>query len=167
MNALFYAYNVLWKVKKIILQESFASVKCKLQCSHFEKPFVSIDFSSVQSLSRVWLCDPMDCSMSGLPVHHQLPEFTQTHVHWVGDAIQPSHPPSSPSPPAFSLSQHQGLFQWISSWNQVAKYWSFSFNISPSNEYSGLISFRMDWLDLLAVDLRWINAHSVAKQFYA
>ena len=63
----------------------------------------------------------MDCSMPGLPVHHQLPEFTQTHVHWVGDAIQPSHPLSSPSPPSFNLSQHQGLFQWVSSSQQVAK----------------------------------------------
>ena len=63
----------------------------------------------------------MDCSMPGLPVHHQLPEFTQTHVHWVGDAIQPSHPLSSPSPPAFNLSQHQGLFQWVSSSHQVVK----------------------------------------------
>ena len=67
------------------------------------------------------LCDPMDCSMPGLPVHHQLLELTQTHVHWVGDAIQPSHPLSSPSPPAFNLSQHQGLFQWVSSLHQVAK----------------------------------------------
>ena len=78
-------------------------------------------FSSVQSLSHVRLCDPMDCSMPGLPVHHQLPEFTQILVHWVGDAIQPSHPLSSPSPPAFNLSQHQGLFKWISSSHQVAK----------------------------------------------
>ena len=90
----------------------------------------------------------MNRSTPGLPVHHQLPEFTQTHVHWVGDAIQPSHPLSSPSPPAFSLSQHQGLFKWVSSSHQVAKYRSFSFSISPSNEYSGLISFRIDWLDL-------------------
>ena len=67
------------------------------------------------------LCKPMDCSMPGFPVHHQLPELTQTHVHWVGDAIQPSHPLLSPSPPAFSLSQHQGLFQWVSSSHQVAK----------------------------------------------
>ena len=88
----------------------------------------------------------MDYSMPGLPVHHQLPEFIQTHVHWVEDAIQPSHPLLSPSP-AFDLSQHQALFQWIS-W---PKYWSFSFSISPSNEYSGLISSRVDWLDLLAV----------------
>ena len=94
----------------------------------------------------------MDCSTPGLPVYHQLLEFTQTHVHWVGDAIQPSHPLSSLSPPVFSLSQHQGLFQNESvlciRW---PKYWSFSFSISPCNEYSGLISFRMDWLDLLTV----------------
>ena len=76
---------------------------------------------SVQSLSPVQLCDPMECSTPGFPVHHQLPEFTQTHVHWVGDAIQPSRPLSSPSPPTFNLSQHQGLFQWISCSHQVAK----------------------------------------------
>ena len=76
-------------------------------------------FSSVQS--RPTLCDPMNHSVPGLPVHHQLPESTQTHVHWVGDAIQPSHPLSSPSPLAFSLSQHQGLFKWVSSSHQVAK----------------------------------------------
>ena len=110
-----------------------------------------VQFSSVQSLSHVWLCDPMNCSMSGLPVHHQLPESTQTHVHRVGDAIQPSHPLSSPSPPAPSPSQHQGIFQWVNSSHEVPKYWSFTFNISPSNEHPGLISFRMDWLDLLAV----------------
>ena len=82
---------------------------------------------------------------------HYLLEFAQTHVHWLSDAFQPFHPLSSPSPPAFNLSQHQGLFQWVSSSHQVAKYWNFSFSISPSSEYSGLISFRMDWLDLLAV----------------
>ena len=71
--------------------------------------------------SCLTLCDPMDCSTPGLPVHHQLPVFTQTHVHWVGDAIQPSHPLSSPSPPTFNLSQHQGLFKWVSSSHQVAK----------------------------------------------
>jgi len=89
--------------------------------------------------------------MPGLPVHHQLLELTQTHVHWVGDAIQPSHPLLSPSLPTFNLSQHQGLFQWVSSSHQVAKVLEFSFSISPSNEYSGLISFRMDRLNLLAV----------------
>ena len=113
--------------------------------------YIFIEFSSVQLLNHVWLCDLMDFSTPGLPVHHQLPEFTQTHVHWVSDAIQPSHPVSSPSPPAFNLSQHQGLFKWVSSLHQVAKVLEFSFTISPSSEYSGLISFRMDWLDLPVV----------------
>ena len=80
----------------------------------------SVQFSSVAKLCST-LCDPKDCSIPGLPVHHQLPEFTQTYVHWVGDAIQPSHPLSSPSPPAFNLFQHQGLFKWVSSSHQVAK----------------------------------------------
>ena len=110
----------------------------------------SVQFSSVTQ-SCPTLCDPMNCSTPGLPVYHQLPKFTQTHVHWVGDAIQPSHPLSSASPPAFNLTQHQGLFQWVRSLNQAAKQWSFGFSISPSNEHSGLISFRIDWLDLLAI----------------
>ena len=93
----------------------------------------------------------MDCSIPGLPVHHQLPECAQTHVHQVSDAIQPSHPLSSLSPPVFNLSQHQCLFQGVSSSHQVAKYWSFSFSLSPSTDFSGLISFRINWLDLLAV----------------
>ena len=97
------------------------------------------------------LCDPMNDSTPRLPVHHQLSEFTHTHVHWVGDAIQLSQPLLSPSPPALNLSQHQGLFKWVSSLHQWLKCWTFSFNISPSNECSGLISFKMDWLDLLAV----------------
>ena len=106
--------------------------------------------------------DPKDCSMPGLAVHCQLLEFMQTHVHWVGDVIQPSHPLLSPSPPAFSLSQHTGLFQWVWSFPvsrlfqwpfciRWSKNWSFSLSISPSNEYSRLISFRIDWFDLLAV----------------
>ena len=99
-------------------------------------------FSSVAQ-SCPTLCDPMDCSTPGLPVHHQLPESTQTHVHWVSDAIQPSHSLSFPSPPSLNLSQHQGHFKWVSSLHQVAKYWSFNFSISPSNEHPGLISFRM------------------------
>ena len=109
-----------------------------------------LSFSSVQlSLSRVQLRDPMDCSMPGLPVHHQLLEFTQTHVHQVSDAIQPPHPLSSPSPPTFPsirvFSIESALrIRW-------SKHWSFGFSISPSNEHPGLISFRMDWLDLLAV----------------
>ena len=93
----------------------------------------------------------MNCSTPGLPVHHQLPEFTQTQVHWVGDTIQPSHPLSSPSPPAPNFSQHQGLFKWVSSLHQVAKVLEFQLQHQSSNEHPGLISFRMDWLDLLAV----------------
>ena len=103
----------------------------------------SVQFSSV-SQSCPTLCDPMDCSTPGLPVHHQLPESTQTHVHWISDAIQPSHPLSSllllpsvfPSIRVFSNASVLCI-RW-------PKYWSFSFSISPSNEYSGLISFRMD-----------------------
>ena len=101
----------------------------------------------------------------GLPVHHQLPEFTQTHVHWVGNAILTSHPLSSLSPPTFNFSQHQSLFQWVRSSIRWLKHWSFSLNISPSDEYSGLISFRMDWLDLLAVQetLKSLLQHHSSK----
>ena len=107
----------------------------------------------------------MNCSTPDLPVYHQLTEFTQTHVHRDSDTLQPSHPLSSPSPPAFNLSQHQGLFQWVSSSHQVAKDWSFSFSISPSNEYPGLISFRMGWLGLLAVQgtLKSLLQHCSSK----
>ena len=117
-------------------------------------------FSSA-SQSCLTLCDPMNCSTPGLPVHHQLPEFTQTLVHQVGDAIQPSHPLLSPSPPAsirvFS-SESILHIRW-------PKYWSFSFSISSSNEYSGLISFRIDWFDLLAVQvtLRSLLQHHSSK----
>ena len=90
----------------------------------------------------------MDCSMPVFPVHHQLPKRTQTHVHQVSDAIQPSHPPWSPSPPTFNLSQHQGLFKWVSSLHQVAKVLEFQLQYQS---YSELISFRTDWLDLLPV----------------
>ena len=85
--------------------------------------FYSFYIYSVSSVAQscLTLCDPMNHSTPGLPVHHQLPESTQTHVHWVGDAIQPSHPLSPPSPPALNLSQHQGLFKWVSSLHQVAK----------------------------------------------
>ena len=93
----------------------------------------------------------MNRSTPGLPVHHQLPEFTQTHVHRVHDAIQPSHPQSSPSPPAPNPSQHQDLSKEPDRRMRWPKYWSFSFNISSSSEHKGLISFRMDWLDLLTV----------------
>ena len=101
-------------------------------------------FSSVQLLSDVWLWDPMNHSMPALPVHHQLSESTQTHVHWVGDAIQPSYPLSSPSPPSLNPSQHQGLFQcqFFASGGQ---------SIGVSASTSVLPMNRMDWLDLLAV----------------
>ena len=104
-------------------------------------------FSSVQSLSHVRLCDPMNRSMPGLTVHHQLPEFTQTYVHWGSDAILccTLFLPPSIFPSIRVFSKESALcIRW-------PKYWSFSFNISPSNEHPGLISFRMDWLDLLAV----------------
>ena len=123
-----------------------------------------VQFSSVAQLCPTHY-NPMDCSMPGLPVHHQLLELVQTHVHQVSDAIQPSHPLSSPSPLAFNLSQHQGLFDESALCIRWPKYWSFSFSISPSNEYSGLISFRMDWLDLLAVQgtLRSLLQHHSSK----
>ena len=93
----------------------------------------------------------MNRSTPGLPVHHQLPEFTQTHVHRVGYAIQPSHPLSSPSPPALNLPSIRVFSNESALCMTWPKYWSFSFSISPSNEHPGLVSFRLDWLDLLAV----------------
>ena len=124
----------------------------------------SVQFSSV-SQSCPTLCDPMNCSPPGLPVHHQLPEFTQTHVRPVGDAIQPSHPLSSllllpsifPSIKVFSNESAYHI-RW-------PKYWSFSFNISPFNEYPGLIGFRMDWLDLFVVQgtLKSLLQHHTSK----
>ena len=108
-----------------------------------------VQFSSVTQ-SCPTLCDPMDCSTPGFPAHHQLPELAQTRVQ-VGDAIQPSHPlsspsPSAPIPPSIRVFSTESVLhiRW-------PKYWSLSFSISPSNEYSALSSFRMDWLDLLAV----------------
>ena len=124
----------------------------------------SVQFSSVAQ-SCLTLCDPMNHSMPGLPVHHHLPEFTQTHVHQVGDATQPSHPLLYPFPPAPNPSQHQGLFQWVNLHIRWPKYCSFSFNISLSNEHPGLISFRMDWLDLLTVQgtLKSLLQHHSSK----
>ena len=112
-----------------------------------------ISVNSVQSLSRVQLfvIPWTACSIPGIPVHHQLLEFTQTHVHWVGDPIQPSHPLLSPSPPAFNLFQHWGLFQWVSSSYQVAKVLEFQLQHQSFQWIFGLISFWMGWLDLLAV----------------
>ena len=107
----------------------------------------------------------MNCSMPGLPVHHQLPEFTQTHVHRVSDAIQPSHPLSSPSPPAPILPSIRVFSNESTLHMRWPKYWSFSFSIIPSKEHPGLISFRMDWLDLLAVQgtLKRLLQHHSSK----
>ena len=125
------------------------------------------DFSQFSSVTRSCptLCHPMDCSMPGLPVHRQFPEFTQTHVHWVSDAIQPSHP-------LLPLLLQSSIFPSIRVFSNESvpriwwpKYWSFSFSISTSNEYSRLISFRMDWLDLLIVQgtLKTLLQHHSSK----
>ena len=129
-----------------------------------ENNIFQVQFSSVTQ-SCLTLCNPMDCSTPGFPVHLQLLKLAQTHVHQVVDAIQPSHSLLSPSPPSFNFSQPQGPFQWVTSLRQVAKYWSFSFSISPSNEYSGLISFRYDWLDLVLVQgtLKSLLQHHSSK----
>ena len=112
--------------------------------------------SSVQSLSHVQLCDPMDCSTPGLPVHHQLLEFTQTHVRQVGDAIQPYHPLSYPSPPAFNLSQHQGLFKWVSFFASGGQRIGVSASASalPVNIQD---RFPLRWTDWISKSLQIIN----------
>ena len=124
----------------------------------------SVQFSLVTQ-SCLTLCNSMNRSMPGLPVHHQLPEFTQTHVHRVSDAIQPSHPLSTllllpPIPPSIRVFSNESTLRmrWL-------KYWSFSFTIIPSKEIPGLISFRMDWLDLFAVQgtLRSLLQHHSSK----
>ena len=121
-------------------------------------------FSSVAQ-SCPTLCDPINRSTPGLPVHHQLPEFTQTHVHQVGDGIQPSHPllslsPPAPIPPSIRVFSNESTLcmRW-------PNYWGFSFSISPSNEHPGLVSFRVDWLDLLAVQgtLKSLLQHHSSK----
>ena len=114
--------------------------------------------------SCLTLCNPMDYSTPGLPIHHQPSELSQTHVHWVGDAIQPSHPLSSPFPPVLNLSQHQGLSQWVSSSHQMAKVLEFQLQ-HQSFQWIGLISFRIDWLDLLAVQgtLKSLLQHHSSK----
>ena len=126
-------------------------------------------FSSVPSQSCPTLCDPMNRSMPGLPVHHKLPEFTQTHAHRVGDAIQPSHPLSPllllpPIPPSIRVFSNESTLRM-----RWPKYWSFSFSTSPSNEHPGLISFRMDWLDLLAVQgtLKSLLQHHSSELLHA
>ena len=125
----------------------------------------SVQFSSVAQLCPT-LCDLMDCSTPGFPVHHQHPELAQTHVHPVGDAIQPSHPLLSPSSPAFNLSQRQGHSQWVSSSHQMAKVLEFQLQHQSFNEYSRLISFPIDWFDLLVVQaaLKSLLQHHSSKE---
>ena len=110
--------------------------------------------------------NPLDCSTPGFPVHRQLPELAQTHVHRVSDAVQPSHPLLSPSPTTFNISRIRVFSNESALRIRWPKYWSFSFSISPSNEYSGLISFRMDWLDFLAVQgtLKSLLQHHSSKE---
>ena len=121
-------------------------------------------FSSVSQLYPT-LCDHMNYSMPGLPVHHQLLESTQTHIHWVGDTIQPSHPLSSPFPPAFNLSQHWSLFKWVNSLHQVAKVLEFQLQHQSFQWTLRMISFRMDCLDFLAVQgtLKHLLQHHSSK----
>ena len=121
-----------------------------------------VQFSCLLCLT---LCDPTDCSTSVLPVYHQHPELAQTHINWVGNDIQPSHPMLSLSSPTFNLSQHHGLFQWVSSLHQVVKVLELQLQHQPSSEYSGLISFRIDWLDLLTFQriLKSLLWHHISK----
>ena len=147
----------LWAVMDWALPpglDSDSEVGLDILCLHMFSPRVCLypnfffSWEVVQLLSCVRLCDPMDYSSPGFPVLHHL-EFAQTHVHWVDDTIPPSHPLSPPSLPALNLCHHQGLYRWVGSSHQVAKCWSFSFSITPSN--SGLISFWINWFDHLAV----------------
>ena len=125
-----------------------------------------LDFALVSSVAQSCptLCNFMVCTTPGLPVHHELPEFTQTHVNWAGEAIQPSHPLSSPSPPAFNLSQHQGLFQWVSSLHQVAKVLTFQLQ----HQFFQLIfrtDFLSDWLAGSPCNPRHSQESSPTPQF--
>ena len=141
---------------------SFKKKQPRIQLIHFAgSPLGSyFQFNSVQLLSRVWLfVTPMDCSTPGFPIHHQLLELSQTHVQWVGDAIQPSHPLSSPSP-TFSLSQHQGLFQWVSSSNQVAKV------IGVSALASVIPMNIQDWFPLGWTGLISLLSKGLSRVFY-
>ena len=121
---LFFFLSLIIELKSLSQVWLFVTPKdCSLPGSSIYGIFqarVLVQFSSVTQ-SCPTLCDLVDCSQPGIPVHHQLPELTQTHVHWVSDAIQPSHPLSSPSPPILNLSQHLGLFKWVSSSHQVAR----------------------------------------------
>ena len=157
-------YSLLYP--HLLYATSSLSYRSGLQDNHLSPTHFTFQVRSVAQLSPT-LHDPINYSMPGFPVHHQLPELTHTHVHRVGDSIQPSHPLSSPSHPTLP-----SIFPGIRVFSNESvfcirwpKYWSFSFNINPTNEYSGLISFRMDWLDLLAVQrtLKSLLQHHSSK----
>ena len=134
--------KVLWKrdivAINMLCRGSYHSILDGSRPSHHQW----LQFSSLAQ-SCLTLSDPMDCSTPGFPIHHQLLEFTQTHVHWISDAVQPSHPLSSPSPPTFNLSQHWDLFKWVNSLHQVAKVLKFQLQHQSSQ---WMISFRMEAL---------------------
>ena len=156
--------------RPVTFTQIYAPVLCSLcprlptSAAFFASCFILCKFSSV-ALSYPTLCDPKDCSTPALPVHHQLLELAQTHDHWVSEAFQPSHPLSSPSPPAFNLSQIRVFSKESVLCTRWPRYWSFSFSFCPANEYSGLISFRMDWLDNLSVQgtLKSLLQHHSSK----
>ena len=129
------------------------------------KCFIGLfQFSSVVQLCPTF-CDPMDCSTPGLLVHHQLPELAQTHLHWVGGAIQPSHPLSSPSPPAFSLSQHQSLFKWVSFSHEVAKVLEFQLqHVLPMNIQDWFPLGWTDWISLLSKGLSKVFSNTTVQK---
>ena len=136
---------LIWCIKKVSSRVTLLPPSFVLPASSPPDPTSS--WCSV-SKSCSTLCDPVNCSTPGFPVLHYLPQFIHTHVHWISDAIQPSHPLLPPSLPALNLSQHSIFSKESALPIRWSKYCSFSFSISPSNEYSGLISFRIDWFDL-------------------
>ena len=146
---------VYWNIPSFNQQELRVPMKLEYK---FKKLQINCCYCCSAAPPCPTLCDPLDCSRLAFSDLHHLPELAQTQVHWVGDAIQPSHPLLSSFPPAFSLSQHQGLcIRW-------PKYWSFGFSISPSNEYSGFISFRIDWFDFLAKGLSRVFPNTAVQK---
>ena len=159
--------TISWTIARKWILYYWAPLKPSKDITYFFFLISSYQFSSVAQ-SCLTLCNPMDCSMPGLPVHHQLPEPTQTHVHHVSDAIQPSHPLLLPSPLTLNLSCIRLFSNELALHIRWPKYWSFSFSINPSNEYSGLISSRIDWLDLFAVQgaLKSLLQHHISLNIH-
>ena len=160
------------RIKKLIVELMYMSVWrdvlqfCQSQEWISSRHTENYQFSSVAQ-SCPTICDPMGCSTPGFPVHHQFPELTQTHVHWVGDAIQPSHPFSFPSPPAFNLSQHQGLFQWVSSLHQVAKVLQFQLqrqSVLPMNIQDWFPLGWTSWISLQSKGLLRVFSNSTVQK---